>query len=235
MKLMIDPHTHTIASGHAYSTINEMALAAAHKGIEILGITDHGPALDVSCHEDHFKNFKVIDRNLHGVTILMGVEANIINIGSGLDLGNELLQSMDIVIASLHTQSFQPGTIEYNTKAVVKAIQNPYVTILGHPDDGKFPVCYEDIVIAAKKENVLIEVNNASLTHNSFRKNGRENSLTILNLCKKHGADVILSSDAHFMTSVGDVSIALEIIKEADFPLDRIVNFDKNHFNKYIT
>lgn len=45
MKTQLDVHTHTVASGHAYSTIQEMATAAAHMGLKILGITEHGPSI----------------------------------------------------------------------------------------------------------------------------------------------------------------------------------------------
>ena len=73
---IMDLHTHTIASGHAYSTIIEMAQTASEKGLELLGITEHGPAMKGSCQTIYFQNVKVIPRERFGVTTLFGVELN---------------------------------------------------------------------------------------------------------------------------------------------------------------
>ena len=61
-KSVLDLHTHTVASGHAYCTIHEMAAAAAGKGLEILGITEHAPAMPGTCHNFYFHNLKVVPR-----------------------------------------------------------------------------------------------------------------------------------------------------------------------------
>ena len=58
----IDLHTHTIASGHAYSTRNEMILAAAQKGMEVFAITEHAPAMPGTCHQMYFMNYRVLPR-----------------------------------------------------------------------------------------------------------------------------------------------------------------------------
>lgn len=76
MNFVLDTHTHTVASGHAYCTIREMAKAASEKGLELLGITEHGPMMPGSCHEFYFSNIRVVDRELYGVEILFGVELN---------------------------------------------------------------------------------------------------------------------------------------------------------------
>ena len=68
--LVVDPHTHTIASTHAYSTILENAKAAAERGIKLLGITDHAPAIEDSPHVLYFRNLHVLDRELYGVKML---------------------------------------------------------------------------------------------------------------------------------------------------------------------
>ena len=61
MRDVLDSHTHTIASGHAYSTMHEMAAAAAEKGLELLAITDHAMAMPGTCHEYHFMNLRILD------------------------------------------------------------------------------------------------------------------------------------------------------------------------------
>ena len=71
---IIDTHTHTIASGHAYNTILEMAKAASEKGIKILGITDHSKAMPDASGDFYFMNLKAMDREAYGVELLLGVE-----------------------------------------------------------------------------------------------------------------------------------------------------------------
>ena len=75
LKNVLDVHTHTLASGHAYNTIMEMAKAASEKGMELLGITEHAPAMPGTCHEFYFLNLKVLKRSLYGITVLFGAEA----------------------------------------------------------------------------------------------------------------------------------------------------------------
>ena len=62
MKYLLDSHTHTIASGHAYCTLLEMVRAAASRGLELLCITDHAPAMEGTTCRDYFANLRVIDR-----------------------------------------------------------------------------------------------------------------------------------------------------------------------------
>ena len=75
---VLDLHTHTYASGHAYNTMNEMAYAAKEKGLQLLGITDHAPAMPYSSGPLHFLNLKVARREKYGLPLLLGVEANIV-------------------------------------------------------------------------------------------------------------------------------------------------------------
>ena len=73
-KVLLDAHTHTVASGHAYSSLQEMAKAAADKGLEVLGITEHGPSVPGTCPTLYFKNMFVVPRRMYGVRLLMGCE-----------------------------------------------------------------------------------------------------------------------------------------------------------------
>ena len=59
MKYVLDVHTHTIASGHAYNTIKEMAQSASEKGLELLGITEHAMKMPGTCHSFYFANLKM--------------------------------------------------------------------------------------------------------------------------------------------------------------------------------
>ena len=77
MRLIADTHAHTIASGHAYSSLKEMAYAASKNGLEVLSLTEHAPQMPGSCQEIYFRNFNVIPREMHGVKLLLGTELNI--------------------------------------------------------------------------------------------------------------------------------------------------------------
>ena len=74
-----DLHTHTIASGHAYNSIREMAKSASEKGLEVLGITEHAPKMPGTCHRIYFQNLKVVPREMYGVQLLIGAEVNILD------------------------------------------------------------------------------------------------------------------------------------------------------------
>ena len=97
----MDLHTHTIASGHAYSTLTEMIRAAADQGLELYGCSDHGPAMHGTLGADYFINFKVIPRELFGVKILMGAELNILDPAGSVDLSENILKKLDYAIASI--------------------------------------------------------------------------------------------------------------------------------------
>lgn len=234
MNIVLDTHTHTLASGHAYSTIQEMAKAASLKGLSLLGITEHAPMMPGSCHKIYFENLKVVPREMYGMRLLLGVELNIIDYCGSVDMDRNLLDRMDIRIASLHGPCIKPGTMNENTSAVIGAIKNPRIDIIGHPDDSNYPLDYEAVVQAAKDYNTLLELNNNSLNPVGFRKNTRENDTILLKLCKKYQVPIILGSDAHFETDVATFQFALPLLEELDFPTELIVNTSVERLDKII-
>lgn len=234
MEFLIDTHTHTLASGHAYSTMNEMIQAAKDKGLKYLGITEHAPKMPGTCHIFYFENLKVVPRQYGDLTLLLGAEANILDTDGTLDLYDELLERLDIIIASLHNPCYQKGTATDNTNAYLGAMKNPKVAIIGHPDDGRIPVDYEVLVREAKKHHVALEVNNSSLSPNSFRPNARENVMTYLTLCKEEGVPIIYGSDAHVCYDVANFSFAKEVTDAVAFPKELIINYNQNLIDKYI-
>lgn len=235
MKIALDTHTHTLASGHAYSTISEMAQAAKEKNLELLGITEHAMTMPGTCHQYYFENLKVVPRMMHGVRLLLGVEANICDFEGNLDMPDYLLGKMDLVIASLHVPTITPnGTKEQLTAAVIGAMKNPRVNIIGHPDDSRLPVIYEPIVKAAKETHTLLELNNSSLNPNGFRQNARENATEMLQLCKEYGVAITLGSDAHVACDIARYNYAMELLKELNFPEELVANTDVDKFFTFI-
>ncbi len=234
MRDILDVHSHTIACGHAYNTLYEMVQAAADQGVTLFGSSDHGPAVPGSCHEMYFCNFKVIPKELFGVKLIMGCELNILNYQGTIDLKERFLRRIDYGIASIHDNCYRIGTVEENTAATVNAMKNPYVQIIGHPDNGRIPLDYNVVVPQAKEHHVLLEVNNSSLKPNSPRPGARENYEIMLKLCRKLNVPVILGSDAHCACDAGNHSYAQALLRELDFPEELVVNTSLKKLAEYL-
>ena len=189
-----------------------------------MGIADHAPSMPGSTHIFHFQNMRVIPREINGVKLLFGVEVNILDYNGTIDMDEDTLRMLDFSIASLHPPCIRWGTVQENTSAMIKTMKNPYINVIGHPDDGRYELDYEEFVKAAIDYNVLIELNNSSLDPTGFRQDSKKNAIKILELCEKHNAKVIMGSDAHISYSVGNFNYCLETIKEIGFNKDLIVN-----------
>ena len=230
-----DIHTHTIASGHASTaTITDMAKAAASRNLKMLGISDHGPATCGGGKPSYFRSLSYAQKERLGVEMLYGAEANILNNEGKLDLEDSILAKLDYVIASIHKPVKKPGTMEENTAAYIAAMKNPYVRIIGHCDDVKYPVDYLEIVKAAMKYDVLLEINNSSLSPDGYRGDTRFNDLMILNLCRHYHYPVIFASDSHGTKHVGDFTFSLELAQLAGMPDSLIMNYSLKAFKCFL-
>lgn len=235
MNFLADTHAHTLASGHAYSTIREMAAAASEKGLKMLALTEHAPEMPGTCGLYYFMNLDVIPKEIHGIRMLFGSELNIMDPDGTVDLPDDVCRDLDIVIASIHPPCYGMGrTREENTRAYVETMKKPFINIIGHPDDGRFPVDYEVVVKAAKETGTLLELNNSSLRPQSFREGTRENMLTILDLCKQYQVPVTTGSDAHVDVDAGNFRYVREVIEYCNFPEELIVTTDLDKLLPYL-
>lgn len=220
-----DIHTHSIASGHGTScTISEMAKTAASKGIKLLGITDHGPATLAAGTPSYFRSLTFSPKKRFGVELLYGIETNILNTSGDIDLEEELLSKLDYAIASMHWQNYRGRNSVENTEAFVNVMKNPHVKILGHCDNPAYPVDYDTIIACAKENDVILEINEASLAPYSYRGNTRDNCKKILYYCQKYQVPIVLSSDSHGKEHVGDFTYAAEFVHQHMFPECLILN-----------
>ena len=169
-----------------------------------------------------------------GVRMLYGAEVNILNQEGKLDLDDEILESLDYVIASMHRPIFKSGTADENTRAYIKAMENPNVNIIGHCDDEKFPVDYFALFRAAMENHVLLEINNSSLSPNGYRGDTTYADLLILNLSKHFNYPVLFSSDSHGTEHVGDFQYAEALARKADIPEDLILNYSVRKFMGFL-
>ena len=92
MEFTLDLHTHTVASGHAYSTVQEMAKAAADKGLKLLGITEHAQGIPGTCDEIYFHNMRIIPRKMYGIDLMFGSEINIIDHDGTLSMEEKIIE-----------------------------------------------------------------------------------------------------------------------------------------------
>jgi len=229
---LVDTHTHTVLSGHSWSTLQDNISAAVQKNLSGICLTEHGPAIPGGAPGFIPHSQQMLPRVIDGITVYKGVEANIIDYDGKIDIPDKYLPLTEFVIASYHSESLTPSTFSENTKAYIGAIRNPYVDMLGHPDDPRIPCDFEAIILEAKKLRKLMEFNNNSLT--PHRPNSRENLVRFVNLCKKNEMPVCVSSDAHFHTMIGNVEPIKNLLYELDFPQELIINRTQKTFEQYL-
>lgn len=232
MKLLLDTHCHTISSGHAYSTIKEIAEAAADSGLKLIAMTDHGPAMPGGPSLFHIGNMRVIPEYIKGVRVLKGVEANIMDFDGGLDIPEKYLKKLDIVIASLHEVCIDPGTVEENTRALIGAMSNPYVDIIAHPGNPYYPIDIDRLLQCAMDTETLIEINNSSFL--GSRKGSDENCRIIAKKAKDMGVVLAAGSDCHICYDVGKFNKIEEIFNELEMPEELVINTDPQKLIDYL-
>ncbi|HIT89027.1 MAG TPA: phosphatase [Candidatus Merdenecus merdavium] len=235
MRYILDAHTHSIASGHGSTdTITHMVKAAYERGLTLLGITEHGPATILSCKPSYFQGLATAPNHRCGIEVLYGAELNIMNVNGDLDLDDMISEKLDYVIAGLHGPLMVPSNAEDHLRAYIQAMKHPYVKVIAHCDDVRYPVDYEKLLQAAMEYGVILEINNSSLSPNGYRGNTKKNVRRILELCKAYDYPVLLSSDSHGKEHIGDFQYALPLIEETHFPEELILNTSTEYFKKYI-
>lgn len=221
-----------MGSGHAYSTVTEIAAAARDKGLSMVAITDHGPAMPGGPHPYYFGNQRVLPEEIGGIRILKGVEANIINEQGELDLEPFYLERLDIVLAGFHSKCFPEADSESCTRAMLNTIDNPFVDIIVHPGNPEFPVDYERVVRRAAEKGMPLEINNSSFC--GSRKGSTDNCREIAELIARYGGPVVIGSDAHFAWDVGRFDDALETVTGAGIKEEQVLNTSMEKIFKYL-
>jgi len=234
MNIELDMHTHTLASGHAFSTLQEMAQAASDKGLKLLGITEHTPGIPGTCDLIYFRNLHVVPRQMYGIELMLGAEINILDKDGNIDADETLMKLLDLRIAGIHSLCFEPGTREENTQGMIRVIRHPYIQIISHPGDGTAQLDFEPIVLASKEWGTLLEINNSSLKPTRNKVDARDNNLEILRLCKQYEVPVILGSDAHISFDIANYEYLYPLLQETEFPEALIVNRSVEVFRNHL-
>lgn len=228
----LDVHTHTIVSGHAFCTLNEMIAEAQKHSLTLFGVSEHGPSIPGTCDPLYFRNLHVVPRQYGDMRLLLGAELNIIDYEGNIDITDPfILGGMDHVIAGLHSLCYTDGNRQQNTSALLGAIENPNVHIISHPCDGTASTFdIEAVVLASKRTGTLLELNNSSLNPARHKTLATSLFTEMLHLCKRHDVPIILGSDAHHTSAVCNYHYAMALLEETAFPDELIINDKPNDF-----
>ena len=200
-----DVHMHTVETD-GRNTIEEMAEAARQRGYKYMAITDHSKnlafanGLDDERALEHIKRIRTVNDAMDGIKIFAGIEVDILPDGD-LDLSDSVLEQMDIVIASVHSQFNQDAS--KMTERLIKAIENPNASLIGHPtgrmllrrDPYEFDM--DAILKAAAKHKVAMELNSYP---DRLDLNDRH-----LRMAKERGVKIVINTDSHHTSHMGKI------------------------------
>lgn len=228
-----DVHTHSLLSGHAFGTVRELAFEAAARKLQILGVTEHGPGIPGTCDIILFRNFIDAPRNLYGVEMLYGSETNVLNSGE-VDLDQRHLNLLDYAIAGIHGLCYENAGIVTNTDNVISCMKNPKVKFISHPDSDDYPLDYKALVQGAKEYGCALELNNSSLRKPKLRPGCVGNYEKMLPLCMEYAVPIIVNTDAHDPSQVGDFSLAVPFLERLQFDENLILNNDADKLKAFL-
>ncbi len=220
-----DVHMHTDATD-GKNTIREMAEAAAARGYEYIAITDHSKNLAMTFGLDderalaHMRNVRAVETEMEGrIRIFSGIEVDILADGQ-LDLSNETLAQLDVVVASVHSLFNQPkGQM---TERMLRAIENPYTRILGHPT-GRLLLRREgydlDLTAICKRAAEL----GVAMEHNAY-----PDRLDLcdrdLRLAKEMGCKLVINTDSHHISHLEKMRYGIRQLRRAWLTKDDVLN-----------
>ena len=228
-----DVHMHSIMSGHAFGTVRELAFEAAQRNMKLIGVTEHGPGIPGTCDPILFRNFIDAPRVLDGVEMLYGSETNVLNSGE-VDLDQRHLNCLDYAIAGIHGLCYEDAGAVKNTDNVISCMRNPKVKFISHPDADNYPMDYPALVQGAKEYGVALEMNNSSLRKPKLRPGCVENYQKMLPLCMEYGVPIIVNTDAHDPSQVGDFALARAFLEKLEFDESLILNNDLEKLKAFL-
>ncbi len=219
-----DLHTHTDWSDGTH-TLSEMVESAIKRGLEYYAITDHSVSstvangLDQKRLLEQIKQVREVDATTEGITILAGSEVDIRRDGT-LDFPDEILAQLDIVVASVHSQ-FTLSEVKM-TKRVIRAIENPYVMIIGHPTGRllckrpMYPINIDEIIAAAAENDTVLEINGSP----SRLDLGPE----YIRLAKDAGVLISVNTDAHSIPEAERYKYGVNVARRSGLTKEDVIN-----------
>ena len=219
-----DVHMHTVETD-GRNTIEEMAEAAQTRGYEYMAITDHSKNLAFANGLTderalaHIERIRAAEKKLGGIRIFAGIEVDILGDGS-LDLSDSVLEQLDIVIASVHSQFNQDRAAM--TDRLLKAIANPNTSLIGHPtgrlllrrDAYQFDL--DAVLKAAAKHKVAMELNSYP--------DRLDLSDVHLRTAKQHGVKIVINTDSHHTSHMEKIRYGITQARRAWLTKDDVLN-----------
>src|SRR6201992_2513821 len=220
-----DVHMHTQATD-GRNSILEMAEAGVARGYQYIAITDHSKnlamvnGLDDERALEHLKQIREADARMEGrIRVLTGIEVDILGDGQ-IDLSPEVLAQMDVVIASVHLLFQQPK--EQMTERLLKALENPYIRILGHLT-GRLLLrrdSYEMDLTAVLKQAAKVGV---AVEHNAYPDR--------LDLCDidlrrggGQGGNNVINTDSHHISHLDAMQFGIRQLRRAWLTREDVLN-----------
>ena len=228
-----DVHMHSLLSGHAFGTVRELAAEAAQRGLKLIGVTEHAPGIPGTVDPIYFRNLCDAPRLLFGVEMLYGSEVNVLA-GGKLSLDERHLRCLDYAIAGIHGLCYEDAGIVGNTDNVIRCMENPKVKFISHPDTDAYPLDYPALVAGAKANGVALEVNNSSLRKPGLRPGCLANYRRMVPLCVEAGVPLIVNTDAHDPSAVGDFSLARQLLEALEVGDGCILNTDLDRLKAFL-
>jgi DNA polymerase (family 10) len=192
-----DLHVHSTWTDGA-ATIEEVAAAAKARGLKYVAVTDHSKrvamvgGLDAKRLRKQWAEIDKLNRRLGGITVLKGIEVDILEQG-GLDLADDVLAEADWVVASVHYGQNQSR--ERITGRVIGALENPHVSAIGHPTGRMlmqrkpYEIDLEAVLKAAREHGKMMELN-----AHPIRLDLDDVGCAA---AKMHGVPIVIATDAH--------------------------------------
>ena len=219
-----DVHMHTVETD-GRNTIEEMAEAAKERGYKYMAITDHSKnlafanGLDDKRAVEHIKRIRAVNEHIEGIKIFAGIEVDILADGT-LDLSDSVLEQMDIVIASVHSHFNQ--TSQEMTDRLVKAVENPNTSLLGHPTGRlllrreAYPFDMDAVLKAAARKKVAMELN----AYPDRLDLGDRH----LRLAKQHGVKIVINTDSHHTSHMEKIRFGVLQARRAWLTQEDVLN-----------
>ena len=220
-----DVHMHTVATD-GKNTIREMADAGVAMGYEYIAITDHSKnlsmvnGLDDARALEHIRRIAQVNDAMEGrIRVFSGIEVDILGDGE-LDLSNEVLAQMDVVIGSVHSLFSQPE--EQMTARILRALENPYLRILGHPT-GR---------LLLKREPYQLDlsaiVKRAAELGVAMEHNANPNRLDLcdrdLRMAREAGCNIVINTDAHHTSEIANMRYGIRQLRRAWLRKEDVLN-----------
>jgi DNA polymerase (family X) len=219
-----DVHMHTVETD-GKNTIEEMAEAGRERGYKYMAITDHSKNLAFANGLDdqravaHIQKIRGANEKIDGIKIFAGIEVDILADGD-LDLSDDVLAQMDVVIASVHSVFNQePATM---TDRLLKAIENPNVSLIGHPTGriqlrrDAYPFDMDAVLTAAAKHKVAMELN-------SYPDRLDLNDVH-LRQARQRGVKIVINTDSHHTSHLEKIRYGVLQARRAWLTKDDVLN-----------